>query len=87
MPAGRNTPSVVGSAFGSWFTWDGRRDSIWAQALVPFEASDEIGASRTGVVRRIARDPRYRSDYEVIFGPLPADLLANDLPVRAGRPR
>ena len=84
MPSGRNTPSVVGSAFASWFTWDGRRDSIWAQALVPFEAPDEIGASRTGVVRRIARDPRYRSDYEAIFGPLPADLLANDLPVRAG---
>ena len=84
LPAGRNAPSVVGSAFGSWFTWDGRRDSIWAQALVPFEAPDEIGASRTGVVRRIARDARYRADYEAIFGALPADLLANDLPPRAG---
>jgi cytochrome c peroxidase len=84
MPGGRNAPSVVGSAFGSWFTWDGRRDSIWAQALVPFEAPDEIGASRTGVVLRIARDRRYRADYEAIFGPLPADLLAKDLPPRAG---
>jgi cytochrome c peroxidase len=84
MPSGRNAPSVVGSAFGNWFTWDGRRDSIWAQALVPFEAPDEIGGSRTGVVRRIARDPRYRAEYEAIFGPLPADLLANDLPTRAG---
>jgi len=84
MPAGRNAPSVVGSAFGSWFTWDGRRDSIWAQALVPFEAPDEIGASRTGVVRRIASDSRYRADYEAIFGPLAADLLGPDLPRRAG---
>ena len=83
-PAGRNAPSVVGSGFGSWFTWDGRRDSLWAQSLVPFEASDEIGASRSGVVRRIARDARYRADYEAIFGPLPADVLAKDLPARAG---
>jgi cytochrome c peroxidase len=83
-PAGRNAPSVVGSAYESWFTWGGRRDSIWAQALVPFEAVDEIGGSRTGVVRRIARDARYRADYEAIFGALPADLLAPDLPARAG---
>src|SRR5882762_3494625 len=57
-PTGRNAPTVVGTAFGSWFTWDGRRDSLWAQALVPFEASNEIGGSRTGVIRRIARDAR-----------------------------
>ena len=52
----RNAPTVVGAAFGSWFTWDGWRDSLWAQALVPFEASNEIGGSRTSVIRRIARD-------------------------------
>src|SRR5437867_1716957 len=27
-PAGRNAPTVVGSVHGSWFTWDGRRDSL-----------------------------------------------------------
>ena len=61
-PAGRNAPTVVGGAYGSWFTWDGRRDSLWAQALVPFEASGEVASSRTGVVRRIAGDARYRAD-------------------------
>ncbi len=83
-PAGRNAPSVVGAAFGSWFTWDGRRDSLWAQALVPFEASDEIGGTRTEVVRRIASDARYRADYEAIFGPLPPDLLGAALSKPAG---
>ncbi len=52
-PSGRNAPTVVGAASGSWFTWDGRRDSLWAQALVPFEATNEIGSSRTGVVREL----------------------------------
>jgi cytochrome c peroxidase len=83
-PAGRNAPTVVGAAYGSWFTWDGRRDSLWAQALVPFEATGEIGGSRTGVVRRIAGDARYRADYEAIFGPFPPDLLGDALPAHAG---
>jgi len=83
-PAGRNAPTVVGSAYGSWFTWDGRRDSLWAQALVPLEASGEIGGSRTGVVQRIGSDPRYRSDYEAIFGAFPAALLDGVLAPRAG---
>jgi cytochrome c peroxidase len=82
-PAGRNAPTVVGGAYGSWFTWDGRRDSLWAQALVPFEATGEIGGTRTGVVRRIASDA-YRADYEAIFGPLPPELQGAALPVHAG---
>src|SRR5262249_5121438 len=83
-PRGRNAPAVVGSAYGSWFAWDGRRDPLWAQAPAPFEASDEIGSSRTGVVRRIAGDPDYRADYEAIFGPLPAELAGAGLPAHAG---
>ena len=83
-PAGRNAPSVVGSAYGSWFYWDGRRDSLWAQALVPFEAESEIGGSRTGVVRGSRSDARYRAAYEAIFGALPAAVLDASLPAHAG---
>lgn len=53
---GRNTPTVVGAAYQSWFYWDGRRDSLWSQALVPFEAADEMGSSRIALVRKIATD-------------------------------
>ncbi|HEU4428401.1 MAG TPA: cytochrome c peroxidase [Myxococcota bacterium] len=70
-PAGRNAPTIVGAASGRWFYWDGRRDSLWAQALVPFEAPSEIGGSRLGIVRRVATDERYRASYEALFGPLP----------------
>ncbi len=82
--SGRNTPTVVGSAYQTWFYWDGRRDSLWSQALVPFEAADEMGSSRLQVIRVIANDERYRSAYEVVFGPLPDTVTATGLPEHAG---
>ncbi len=83
-PLHRNAPTLVGAGFGRWFYWDGRRDSLWAQALTPLEAHDEMGGSRIGVLRRIAGDPRYRADYEAIFGPLPEAVLDAALPAEAG---
>lgn len=81
---GRNAPTVVGSAYLSWFYWDGRRDSLWAQALIPIEAPDEMGGSRLAAVRLIGEDPAYRNAYEEIFGAFPKELLASDLPEHAG---
>lgn len=81
---GRNTPTVVGTAFQTWFYWDGRRDSLWSQALVPFEAPDEMGGSRVQVVRLVATDAEYRSAYEGVFGPLPASIVDAGLPEHAG---
>lgn len=68
----RNTPSVVGSARQRWLYWDGRRDSLWAQALVPIEAAAEMGSSRLAVVRRLAEESKYELQYEALFGPLPS---------------
>ena len=31
--SGRNTRSIVGTAYSAWQYWDGRRDSLWAQAV------------------------------------------------------
>ncbi len=80
----RNTPSVVGAAYQSWFYWDGRRDSLWSQALVPFEAPDEMGGSRLAVVRRVAEDAGYRELYTSVFGALPQGLRLADWPKDAG---
>ena len=70
----RNAPTVVGSAWSSWFYWDGRRDSLWSQALIPFEALDEMGASRVAVLRVVGADPSYRERYTELFGRAPADV-------------
>ena len=81
---GRNTPTVVGSAWQRWFYWDGRKDSLWSQALIPFEATNEMGSSRTAVVKQLLADPEYRSDYVKLFGQIPKALNPNDLAVAAG---
>jgi cytochrome c peroxidase len=74
----RRTMPLAGVAHDQWFFWDGRRDSLWAQALVPMEDAREHAGNRTAFARSVARQHRER--YEDIFGPLP-DL--SDLPAHA----
>ena len=33
----RNTPTLDGTAWYTWFYWDGRRDSLWSQAVTPID--------------------------------------------------
>lgn len=78
----RNTPTLYGAAYLDWLYWDGRRDSLWSQALVPFEAPHEMGSSRVAVVQRVLTDPDYRKEYRALFGTLP-ELDWNSLPGHA----
>jgi cytochrome c peroxidase len=82
-PGRRNAPSVVASAHGPWFFWDGRRDSAWAQALAPLEATTEMASTRLELVRRVTSDARTRGDYAALFGD-PPDFGDPRLPRRAG---
>ena len=79
----RHTPSLLGIAYSPWFYWDGRKDSQWAQALAPLEASHEHNIDRTQVVKRVLENPRYRELYAQIFGDIPQlelkDLSASPL--------
>ncbi len=67
----RNTPSIVGTAYSPWLYWDGRKDSLWSQALSPLEDPNEHAGTRMQYVRLIATDSSYRAAYEALFGPLP----------------
>ena len=69
--SGRNSRSIVGTAYSPWLYWDGRRDSQWAQALSPLEDPAEHGGNRMQYVRFIANDVEYSNQYESLFGPLP----------------
>lgn len=77
----RNTPTVVASAWGRWFYWDGRRDSLWSQALIPFEAPAEMGSSRTHVVWAMSQNSAYLEQYEALFGRFPDALKAKPSPL------
>ncbi len=69
--SGRNTRSIVGSAYSPWQYWDGRRDTQWAQALSPLEDPAEHGGNRMQFARFISIEPVYRAEYETLFGQLP----------------
>ncbi len=80
----RHAPGLLGVAYGSWFYWDGRRDSLWAQALTPMESLDEMGSTRVEIVRYVLRHPEYGPLYEEIFGRRPNFSISRFFPARAG---
>jgi len=65
----RRTMPIAGAAYSPFLFWDGRKDSLWAQALGPLESPVEHGGSREQYVRIVAE--HYRGEYEHVFGPLP----------------
>jgi cytochrome c peroxidase len=64
----RRTMSLVGAAWQTWFFWDGRKDSLWSQALGPLENPLEHGLTRAEIVRVVKE--RYGKEYESVFGPM-----------------
>jgi cytochrome c peroxidase len=59
-----NTTSVVDVAQYEYFTWVGRRDSLWSQVLLPVE-NPFFGASRLELAHFIAEN--YRDEYACVF--------------------
>jgi len=70
----RNSQTIWNVAYFSAFFWDGRADSLWAQALVPLEGADEMDSHRLKIAMLIAQDSYLRTNYEAVFGPLPEFL-------------
>ena len=77
----RRTMPIEPAVYSAWQFWDGRADSLWAQALGPVENPVEHGFTRTEVVRLLAA--RYRDPYEALFGPLPDTSDTSRFPLRA----
>ncbi len=75
----RRTMPIAGMARSAFLFWDGRKDSLWAQALGPLESPVEHGGTRAQYAHVIADS--YAREYEQIFGALP-DL--SSIPLSAG---
>ena len=71
----RHAPHLFNVGFQRWFYWDGRRDTLWGQALVPLENDIEMGSDRISVLKFIASEDTYRTQFEALFGALPIALL------------
>jgi len=67
----RHTPSLFNVAYQRWFFWDGRADSLWAQALRPLEEAKEHATTRLEIAHALAADPGLKRAYETTFGELP----------------
>lgn len=82
----RHTPSLWNVAYNRWFFWDGRADSLWAQALHPIESPAEMGSSRLAVAHLVDSDVEYRRIYTSVFGALPPMTDRHRFPV-TGKPK
>jgi len=65
----RRAPTLLNVAYQRWFFWDGRSDSLWAQATGPLENENENGCHRLKAYLLIANAPDLRDAYTKAFGP------------------
>ena len=65
----RRAMPLRGVGYSPWLFWDGRKDSLWSQALGPLESAVEHGFTRSEVADYIAA--QYQAPYEALFGPMP----------------
>ncbi len=72
----RRTMPLAGLANDKWFFWDGRKDSLWSQALAPLENPVEHATDRKSVVKHVAT--KYAAEYQKIFGALPVSDTDTD---------
>lgn len=72
----RRTMPIVAAAYSPFLFWDGRKDSLWAQALGPLESPVEHGGTREQYARVVA--DHHRADYQNIFGALPAAIASHE---------
>ena len=79
----RNTPTVLNAAYNMWQLWDGRSETMWAQALFALEGEGEMAGTRLQYAHVI--NQHYKAAYEAVFGPLP-DLADRDRFPPNGKP-
>ena len=72
---GRNSPVSFNRILSGRQFWDGRADSLEAQAVGPIANPIEMGFTHEGVVKRLGDIPVYKRQFEKIFGELTIDRV------------
>lgn len=68
QPGRRNVPSLVNSAYGKVYFWDGRAATLEEQALVPLTHPQEMGHTLDAIVTTLSEDSFYRGAFRRAFG-------------------
>ena len=76
-------PSVLLAAHARWQFWDGRADTLWMQAVGPFENPKEFNSSRLFVAHAV--NANHKPAYEAVFGAMPDLSNATRFPA-SGKP-
>lgn len=74
--AGRNAPTLLNVAFSDWLGWDGRKDSVWSQAMFPLLNPVEMAATPETARARI--ESTYAAEYTAAFGVAPSAAKSDD---------
>jgi cytochrome c peroxidase len=65
----RHTPSILNAAYNTSQFWDGRAATLEEQAVIPISAAAEMGMLDQGeLTARLDADPRYRQEFQTVFG-------------------
>jgi cytochrome c peroxidase len=65
---GRNSPSVINTAYAKELFWDGRAASLEEQAVGPVGNPIEMGSSMEDVVHGFSKIPGYERRFQEVFG-------------------
>jgi len=65
---GRNSGTVINSAYMRFQFWDGRAGSLEEQALGPIHNPIEMGETLENVVQKLSAIPGYRDQFNQVFG-------------------
>lgn len=65
---GRNSPTVLNSAYNRFQFWDGREPSLEAQAVGPIQNPIEMSMTEEVVVERLNKIAGYKAQFQEVFG-------------------
>ena len=72
---GRNSPVAYNRILSGAQFWDGRVDSLEAQAVGPIANPTEMGFTHEGVVERLSQIQVYKRQFDAIFGEVTIDRV------------
>lgn len=76
LKGGRNSPTIINSAYNRLQFWDGRAPTLEAQALGPIQNPIEMTMTLDDVVERLNKVDGYRKQFQAVFG---ADVTSDGI--------